>query len=284
MSLPLGLSPPHRRAKGWGRWTAALALSAALVTGACSGGDATSTKSTTSTAAAATPDQPNKSDATPQSSPRQAAEAFLAAEKAGDHAASYRLLTRASRKELTAGAWTRRRSEVPPITGFSIDDEGTGTVVAIVEHEPALDPFIGLSPARERQTWKAHKEGAGWLLEPEPVVQAMYPPAAGARPAALEWAQAVQACDQAAARKLQAVEVLFGTTGAPSTLCKAAAVTVGEPGALAAGPSSQELVSQYGVDVLDWARTVPVTGGQRPFHAVLAPIGSVWRVVGVFEP
>ena len=243
-----------------------------------------STKSTTTTNVR-TDQGEGTVDATPQPSPRQAAEALLTAEKAGDHAASYLLLTSAARKEVTAAAWARRRSEVPAVTGFTIEDDGGDTVVAIVDHEPGLDPFVGLSPAKERQTWKAKEEGAGWLLEPEPVVQAVYPPATGAPPAALQWAQAVQACDQAAASRLQAVTVLYGTTDAPTTLCKAtAAVTVGEAGPLEAGPSSQALVAQYGVDALEWARTVAVIGGQRPFHAVLAPIGSVWRVVGVYEP
>jgi len=260
-----------------------VAAGVVILTGACAD-EAQPTAATTTTSAAPAPDG-QESAADPQPSPRQATEALLAAEKSGDHAASYRLLTGSARKALSAGAWARRRSEVPAITGFSVESAEGDTVVAVVEHQPGLDPFIGLSPARERQTWRARKEGGGWLLEPEPVVKALYPPAAEAAPAALAWARAVQSCDAEAVRSAQAVDVLFGTSDAPAGLCKAAGtLAVGEVGALDAGPSSQELVSQYGTEALEWARTVAVTGGPRPFHVVLAPIGSVWSVVGVFEP
>lgn len=265
------------------RFAAPVLVAAAVLTSACSGDGTRSAAPTTTTIE---PENATESPgATPQPSPRQAAEALLRAEKAGDHATSYRLLTGAARKALSAAGWARRRSEVPAITSFTVEKDEGGTVLAIVEHEPGLDPFIGLSPAKERQTWRARKEAGGWLLDPEPVVEALYPSAADAPPAARTWALAMQSCEPAMVRPLQAVEVLYGTTDAPSTLCRAhATITVGAPERLAAGPSSQELVAQYGVDAFEWARTVSVTGGQRPFHAVLAPIGSVWRVVGVFEP
>ncbi len=256
-----------------------------VLTGACSDDTqpATAPTTTSTSAAPGTPDEAGA--ATPQASPREAAEALLTAEKSGDHAASYRLLTAGARKELSPGAWARRRSEVPAVTGFSVEKAEGDTVVTVVDHEPGLDPFIGLSPAKERQTWRARKEGGGWLLDPEPEVKALYPAAADAPPAALAWAKAVQACDAAAVRSAQAVEVLYGTSDAPNGLCKASGtLAVGAVGSLDAGPSSQELVAQYGTEALEWARTVPVTGGPRPFHVVLAPIGSVWRVVGVFEP
>lgn len=254
-----------------------------VLTGACASDSGSAARPATTTATAL--DRPGPAaGATPQPSPRAAAEALLKAEIVGDHTVSYRLLTSAARKDLPASAWSRRRNEVPAVTGFTVEKAEGDTVVTIVEHQPGLDPFVGLSPARERQTWRARQEGDGWLLDPEPTVQAMYPPAADAPPAALAWARAVQACDPAATRSHQAIDVLFGSTDAPSKLCKAGAtLAVGAPAPVAAGPSSQELVAQYGIEVLDWARAVPVTGGGRPFHAVLAPIGSVWKMIGVFE-
>lgn len=255
-----------------------------VLAGACSDDTQPATAPTTTSTSAA-PGATDEARATPPASPREAAEALLSAEKSGDHAASYLLLTAGARKELSPGAWARRRSEVPAVTGFSVEKAEGDTVVTVVDHEPGLDPFIGLSPAKERQTWRARKEGGGWLLDPEPEVKALYPPATDAPSAALAWAKAVQACDAAAARSAQAVDVLYGTSDAPDALCRAAGtVAVGEAGALDAGPSSQELVAQYGTESLEWARAVGVTGGPRPFHVVLAPIGSVWRVVGVFEP
>ncbi|MGI8686536.1 MAG: hypothetical protein ACR2MO_15845 [Acidimicrobiales bacterium] len=260
-----------------------VALVLVVVTGACADDGRPTAASTTTSAAPAPAGEEAAAD--PQPSPRQATEALLSAEKSGDHAASYRLLTGGAREALSSGAWARRRNEVPAVTGFSVESAEGDTVVAVVEHEPGLDPFIGLSPARERQTWRARKEGGGWLLEPEPEVKALYPPPADAPAAALAWAEAAQACDAAALRSAQAVEVLFGTSDAPAGLCKAAgSLAVGDAGALDAGPSSQELVAQYGAEALEWARTVAITGGPRPFHVVLAPIGSVWSVVGVFEP
>lgn len=262
-----------------------LALTLAVLTGACAGdGPPSAAPSTTTTAPPATTSA-GAAGPTPKASSREAVEALLAAEQAGDHDASYRLLTGAGRTALSAAAWARRRSEVAAVTGFTIERADARRVVVVVEHEPGLDPFVGLSPARERQTWRARKEGSGWLLEPEPDVVALHPADAGAPPATLAWARAVQACDTAAARSHQAVDVLYGTTDVAAKLCgTTTSLTVGRPGAVTAGPSSQELIAQYGVEVLEWARSVGVTGGERPFHVVLAPIGSVWRVVGVSEP
>ncbi|MGH9177075.1 MAG: hypothetical protein ACRD0N_00780, partial [Acidimicrobiales bacterium] len=195
------------------------------------------------------------------------------------------LLATGARKNLTTAAWSRRRNELPAVTGFTVERTEGSTVVALVDHEPGLDPFVGLRPAQDRQRWTARKEAGGWLLNPDPRIEMLYPPAGDAPPAALDWAQAVQRCDQAGARRLEGVDVLFGTTDGPARLCRVTgALSAGRPERLPAGPASQELVGQYGAEVLTWARSVRITGGERPFHAVLAPIGSVWRVVGVFEP
>lgn len=260
----------------------AAVVALALVGVGCSGGDggepATPRPVQPITAGASRP-------AAPQPSPTAALTALLDAETAGDHAASYRLLTTDARKELTAAAWTRRRNEVPAVTGFTVEGVKGTTVVALVDHDPGLDPFVGLRPAQDRQRWTAREEADGWLLQPDPRIETIYPPAGGAPPAALDWAKAVQRCDGDGVLGLQAVDVLFGTSDAPARLCRTAAqLTAGAAERLPAGPASQDLVGQYGADVLTWARAVRIAGGERPFHAVLAPIGSVWRVVGVFEP
>ncbi|MDP9387500.1 MAG: hypothetical protein M3Q48_06115, partial [Actinomycetota bacterium] len=223
--------------------------------------------------------------ADPAARPRAAVEAFLGAEQAGDHLASYRLLSGPARRELSPAAWGRQRSELPAVTGFEVERVEGSVVVAVVRHEPGLDPFIGLSPAAERQRWQARREGGGWLLEATPAVEPLLPPDDTAPAAALAWAGALQGCDAEKARGHQAVAVLYGTSDVPATLCRRdAALAVGPPERLAGGPSSQELVAQYGTEALEWARAVAVLGGERPFHVVLAPIGSVWQVVGVFEP
>ncbi|MEO7836558.1 MAG: hypothetical protein ABIS21_02815 [Acidimicrobiales bacterium] len=268
------------------KWFCAAPLAlvgAVLLGGACSGGTDGVTSKTTITTAPAKAD--SASTATPAASPEQALTALLTAEQKGDHAGSHRLLSDAARKGLEASKWARRRGELPAVTGFRIEGAKGDVVTALVEHEPGLDPFVGLRPGEERQTWKARRQGGGWLLDAEPVVKPLYPPKSEAPEAALAWARAVQACDQKAVAGLQAVEKLFGTAAGPESLCRSPTPpAVGRPEALPGGFASQELVAQYGPEAFDWATTVAITSTDRPFHVVLAPIGSVWRVVGVFEP
>jgi hypothetical protein len=211
----------------------------------------------------------------------------LEAEKRGDHAASFGLLSTSGRMQYPSPSdWARRRSELPAVTGYSIEREGE-TVIALVEHKPGLDPFVGLSPGRERQTWKGVKEGSGWLVDPDPATQPVLPPDDKAPAAALAWSKALQACDGEKAKSQQAVAALYGISDAPSQLCNAKGeISVGSAEALPAGPASQDLVTQYGPESLSWARAVRVAppAPSHAFHVVLAPVGDGWQVVGVFEP
>jgi len=225
-------------------------------------------------------------DAEPAPSAPAAVEALLRAEQAGDRAQSYRLLAPASRAVYpSAVEWTKRRNELPAVTGFSVEDKvEAGTVASMVQHEPGLDPFIGLSAARERQVWKVVPSGAGWLVEAEPTVQVIVPDEAGASTAALKWARAVQACDRPAARAAQAADLVLGTATGPDQLCSTSVtVSAARANPTPGGPSTQPLVAEYGADVLEWSRTVAITGAPRPFSLVLAPLGDAWKVVGVFE-
>ncbi len=225
---------------------------------------------------------PAPEGATPEDSPEAAVAALLTAERSGDHAASYRLVSSAGRQDLDEPGWARRRTEVPAVTGFEIERVDGSAVVAVVDHEPGLDAFVGLRPGRERQTWQARREGGGWLVDAEPAVEPQYPPAGAAADGALAWARAVQACDQAAAAAHQAVDVLFGRPEAAAGLCGATAtLAAGPPEPAPPGPATADLVAQFGPEALSWARVTPITGGVRPFSVVLAPIGSVWKVVAV---
>ncbi|PLS75187.1 MAG: hypothetical protein CYG61_08475 [Actinobacteria bacterium] len=258
---------------------------AVLLAGACSGGSDGVTSGSTSTTARTGTGAVSAPAPAPAGSPEEALTALLTAEKMGDHAASFRLLSASARKELNLSRWARRRSEVPAVTGFRIEGTKGAVVTAVVEHEPGLDPFVGLRPGEERQVWKARQEGGGWLLEAEPSVKPLFPPAERATEAALAWVRAVQACDQKAVADLQGVDELFGMATAVATLCRSPATpTAGPPARLPAGFASQALVAQYGPETFDWARTVAISSVDRPFHVVLAPIGSVWKVVGVYEP
>lgn len=227
----------------------------------------------------------SEAESAPKASPADAARALLEAEQVGDHDASFLLLSPEARKtHANAADWARRRQELPAITKFEIEREDDERVIVLVEHQPGLDPFIGLSPARERQTWTARRVEGGWLLDAEPQIEMLLPPTATAKEAAVAWATALQRCDETAARRLQVVSTLFGLSDAPSGLCRnPGAIAAEAPGRLPPGPASQELVAQYGTEVFDWATAVPITAPVRPFHLVLAPIGDTWQVLGLFE-
>lgn len=261
--------------------TLAVAVMGTLVlVGGCRSADTPASGPTTTTATVA-PD--TQAGATPAPSPEEAVDRLLAAERDGDHGASYRLLSADARRGLDANAWARRRNDLARVTGFRVEPARGATVVAEVDHDPGLDPFVGLSPARERQTWRARKDAGGWLVDADPVVEPQYPEVALAGDAALAWARAVQACDQTKAQALQGVDTLFGPVEALAGLCgTTGALAAGRPGPIPGGPDTQALVAQYGTEALDWAKAVPVAGGNRGFSVVLAPIGSVWKVVAVF--
>jgi hypothetical protein len=92
--------------------------------------------------------------ARPQQSARDALQKLLAAEKALDYNASFQYVQHgADQPYPTVATWTKYREDLPRITGFSVSATGGDQVVATVEHQPGIDSFVGLSPARERQTW-----------------------------------------------------------------------------------------------------------------------------------
>ncbi len=231
----------------------------------------------------------------PQPTPRphlaEAVSELLAAEQGLDHGASYLLLSRPSRVEFNLLAdWAQRRQQLPAVTGFRIDPGSSGSagdkagkVVAIVEHQPGLDPFRGLSPARDTETFTGRREGKGWLVDGDPDSEPILPPEPKAADAAAAWVGAVQACDQPRAGELQAVTTIFGTAQGAVGLCgKAGPVTPGAVGRLTPGIASTDIVAQYSTDALVWARVVRVTSPSA-FGVVLAPIGDGWKVLGVTD-
>lgn len=217
---------------------------------------------------------------------------LLAAEQRNDRAASFLLLSRQSRGEYKDVAdWTKRRQQLPAVTGFRIDpgSEGergdrAGMVLAVVEHVPDLDPFRGLSLARENQTFTGREEAGGWLVDGDPATDPLLPPDPLAVEAASAWVAAVQACDQARAADLQAVTTLFGSAEGAVGLCgKPGPVTPGGGvDRLSPGVASTDIVAQYTTDALVWARVVRVTS-PAAFGVVLAPLGDRWKVLGLTD-
>ncbi|MEO7442826.1 MAG: hypothetical protein ABIW46_04760 [Acidimicrobiales bacterium] len=256
---------------------AVLALAGCRDGGGGGGGDVAAGTTTSGATGSAAP-----AGSMAQPSPQAAVTALLKAEQVADHAASFHFLSSSDGEALDEPTWARRRSEIPAITAFQVESVDGPTVVTLVEHEPGLDPFLGLRAGRERQTWRTRRQGGGWLVDPQPVVEPLYPPTEQAAGAALAWARAVLACDQGAATGQEGVEVLFGRPEAAAGLCgTAVTLTAGLPRAAPPGPDTTDLVAQFGPETLSWAKAVEITGGVRPFSVVLAPIGSVWKVVAV---
>lgn len=207
----------------------------------------------------------------------------------GDDAASFPVLSYQSRVEIKDVAdWSRRRRQLPTVLGFRIEsgsqgDAGdrAGKVVVTVDQQPALDPFRGLSAAHERDTYTGRKVKDGWLVDAEPSVELLLPADGLAHDAAVAWVRAVQSCDKAAARALQAVDVLFGNASGAAGLCgKPGDPVAGEVGRLAPGVAATDIVAQYSTDSLGWARAVRITTPVA-FSVILAPVGERWLVIGL---
>jgi len=267
--------------------TVAIGVLAAILLSACGGDDDGSSDgdaaSTTTSAAAGTDDAAVPAGPA-MSTAAEALEALLAAEQAGDHAASYALLSSDGRRDYpNVDEWARDRQQLAPITAFEVrpeDDEGV--VEALVEHEPGLDPFVGLSVGRELQRWEAVEEDGRWLLDADPEIEPMFPPDEDAIGVAQAWIDAATACDEGALAALEGVAQLFGNGTVRAELCDSGAslqaVDVDE---VRSGPASSELVTQYSGDALVWARSVAIEGAPAPMEVILAPIGDDWRVIGV---
>jgi hypothetical protein len=222
----------------------------------------------------------------PASSLHEALRDLLSAEQRGDHAGSFVLLSdeaRATYKDVHR--WRDRRTELPTVAGYELAGKGpvADSLVAVVDHTAALDPFRGLSAARDRETWVGRQEHGGWVLDADPQTELLLPADSRAPTSAVAWAQAEQACDTAGAAAHQAVDPLLGMATAPAELCgHHVTFSAGPPRPVAGTLAAQDLIAQYTSDSLAWARVVTVTGADRPFEAVLAPIGDEWQVVGVY--
>lgn len=231
----------------------------------------------------------------PQPVPRrrlaEAVRDLLAAEQRGDSAASFLVLSRQSRAEYKdVSDWIKRRRQLPAVTGFRIDpaSEGengdrAGKVTAVVEHAPGLDPFRGLSAARETQIFTGSREGEGWLVDGDPATEPLLPADTLAVEAATAWVAAVQSCDREKADGLQAVATIYGSAEGAQGLCgKQGPVTPGPVERLTPGIASTDIVAQYSTDALGWARVVRITS-PAGFGVVLAPIGDRWQVLGLTD-
>jgi hypothetical protein len=259
----------------------------ALVAAACSSGSKTQAQAKSVSAVATGPfigaDAPAP---VPKGTVKDAVAALLSAEQSGAHASSFVLLSdeaRSTYKDIHR--WTDRRNELPAVTSFHIEGAGkqTNSMNVVVDHTPGLDPFRGLSAATDHETWVARNEHGGWLLDADPSTTLVLPSDTATAVSALAWARAEQTCDTKTARSLQAIDPILGLASAPAQLCgHSATFAAGAAHRVPQGSESQDLIAQYSTDSLDWARAITVTGADHPFDVILAPIGNVWQVVGMY--
>lgn len=218
-----------------------------------------------------------------------AVEEFLAAEQRGELAASFELLSADDRRTIpSVEDWTEVHADVlPPVVAYQLGEpEATDTgvaVPAIVEFEPGLNEFSGLTAARSEVTWLAVEDDLGWRVSlAESSIEPVYPPDTGAVQAAREWLGAGAACDPKAAAG-PGVTFLGLRPYLVDRLC-------GVDGPFDVGPVDDvddpalisDLVAAFGPAAPTWARVVPVDGPE-PVRLVLAPIGDRWAVIDVVE-
>lgn len=220
-------------------------------------------------------------------SPQAAVEAFLVAEQAGDTETSFAYLSDAVRVEYgSAASWKADHPDVlPPITGFEFDGEPTGDgdqveVPTTTRYQSSLDSVVGLVPASALTSWLAVQEEGGWAVDVLATRQQAVLPAEDAAAAAVQaWAEEQQRCGEPE----QYSGGLIGRQDLARELCGAeGSVQAGEVGTLE-NFDSGPLVSSFGAEVMQWARTVELDG-PVPLRAAVAPVEDRWLVVGLLAP
>ncbi len=218
--------------------------------------------------------------------PERAVAGYLTAEARSDFAGSYEFLSTADRETFTTPAeWTEAHADLAPITAFEIEDVAASgdraTVVTLTGFEAGLDESLGLTPARARSTWTAVDEGGLWrVLLGESTAEPLYLPDRPAADVARDWAEGRRACTSTA----ELEHALVGVPALGDRLCDARGeLRLGPVSSLGDTDDTAALVSAYGPEVTEWARTVTLDSPE-PMQIVLAPIGTDWKVIGVIRP
>lgn len=249
---------------------------------AADGPDLSSVEAATPVTAAPTGDVP---PGRPASDPTTAIEAFLDAEIARDHDASFVLLSPADRAAVKSAArWRARHDSLPTVAGFTLGEvaeQGDRAVVpAAMRYEPALDPFVGVIPQRADSLWSLVREGDGWTIDFERTTIAPRYPTEARIPADVErWVERRVACE--AGGDAEYAGGLLGSPTLADVLCDDdAAIRLSPVGPFASERSAGPFLSEFGDEVLEWARVVELHG-PSPMRIVVAPLGERWLVIGV---
>jgi hypothetical protein len=221
-------------------------------------------------------------------SAQAAVQRFFEASARQDFTTSYELLDPAGRARYRSLAdWTNAQADRAPVTRVRVEatrpsGADAAEVTVELDHPPAVDPFVGLTPGHTVEVWRAHRDRGRWLVAADPVsVRPVLPADAGAPTAVRDWVDRLARCDTKAASALQATTELYGPLSLPEAPCRRrGAWTVGAVQGLDAASEPQPYVAAFGPNVRAWARLVPVQGPGTRFNAVVAPLGDNWRVLG----
>lgn len=225
----------------------------------------------------------------PATDPIGAVVGFLTAEAAADFERSFDFLSADARAAFggTSASWIAVHADVmPPVTGFVIGEvtsfgDGRTAVASTVGFRPSLDEVVGLVPPQAQVTWMVVEADDGTFgvdLEVS-AFSPLYVSDATASDAVAAWVTSRQACG----RDGEWGGTLLGVVGPVRALCGASGqITVGEPAALSSFEAAP-FTAAFGEDVLAWARQIEVTGAVE-LRAVIAPIGTEWRVIGALPP
>lgn len=215
-----------------------------------------------------------------------AVEGFLAAEQAGDLAASFAHLSDEDRRDIPDPAtWTAVHADLlAPVQGYEIGGveaaEGGVRVASTVRFEPSLDEFRGLVPGTAQVSWLAVEDANGWRISlAGSTLEPVYPGEEAVEPAAERWLAEGAACDPGAATP-PTVSFLGSRRDLVDALCSSGGSGVGPVGRLEDPVARTDLVAAFGVDAGSWARVVAVDGAVDA-RLVLAPVGEDWVVVDV---
>jgi hypothetical protein len=211
--------------------------------------------------------------------PRAAVETFLDLETKQDFVGSFGYLSAADRlKQRARSEWVAAHEHLPPISGYTLLGVDGSTSRVDLQLRAGLDYVRGLTPAHATATFAAVPEDGGFRVAyAASAVTPVYPPEAGAVPAAQQWADARQACQHPP----ELAGGLLGATYLADGLCRApGTVTVGIVAPLPDSPAIEPLLAAFGPEVGRWARVVPVSSPVQ-LSVITAPVGESWLVVGV---
>jgi hypothetical protein len=221
----------------------------------------------------------DRAPGTVAASPSAAVTAFLQAEIDRRFADSLAIMSDADRT--SAGPleiWSQRHADLPTYTGFTVDRADGNSVVTTVSMVPQLDETTGYTPASAHITWTTIQEAGGYRLSLDSSTsQPVIPDPAGAKAAALAWADGQQHGQSVA----QYTGNLLGQSGVTEGLQQVTGTfTASEPNGLESFAQPSVVTSAFGPDAATWTRVVNLSGPMN-IAVVTAPLGDQWVVVAV---